>query len=234
MPEHDASWNVRPPRNFLADLDAAVSAVRARSAGLSMEEVRRLLVSELGSRSILLPPPVVDRLCNDVSAGARYHNRLLQSAKRSAEGAQFVKTMIRTVSAIAHHRPVPDWDISGMRILTPIAQVRPEVILLDSAQEIIGIGTENQTEIWFGRIREDNSAVLNGIDVFRGDERIGTLDRVGSQYYTEAVRRAYDDDLVPVIAGFRERQGNGLWRLFVGYPFPFPSMDVNGGGFNRS
>jgi hypothetical protein len=105
--------------------------------------------------------------------------------------------------------------------------VRPEVILLDSAQEIIGIGTENQIEVWFDRIREDNSPVPNGVDVFRGDERIGTLDSVGSQYYAEAVRRAYEDDLVPVIAGIRERQGNGLWRLFIGYPFPFPSMDVS-------
>jgi hypothetical protein len=224
MSEHDASSYIRSPKNLVADLNAAVSAVQARSADLSRDEVRQHLVSELRSRSILLPPPVVDRLCDDVSAKAHHHGRLLHSAKRSFEGAKFARTLIRSISAIAQHRPLPDWDVSGMRILTPIAQVRPEVMLLDSAQEVISIGTENLVEIWFGQISEGSSAVPNNIEVFRGDERIGILDSVGSQHYGEAVRRAYGDDLIPVIDGIREKQGNGKWRLFVGFPFLFPSV----------
>jgi hypothetical protein len=59
-----------PPAVKMRRIDAAIQAARAAARGeRGRADVRELLVAELGTRGLMMPPPMVDLMVDDVTAG---------------------------------------------------------------------------------------------------------------------------------------------------------------------
>lgn len=98
-------------------VDEALKAVRPAVRGMSRQQVRERLVSELLDRGKMLPSRAVDRYADDIWLGGDTWGKARRWMRRSAAAAKAGWHALRTAEAVVLHRPVPHWQLWGIPIL---------------------------------------------------------------------------------------------------------------------
>jgi hypothetical protein len=100
-----------PPPVASRRIDAAMQAAGAAVRGeRSRTDVRELLVSELGTRGLMLSPPTVDLMVDIIVGGP---------VQRLALQAKLGGFAVRFLSAAMRHQTLPRWDVGQRGWSTP-------------------------------------------------------------------------------------------------------------------
>jgi hypothetical protein len=200
-----------PPAVKMRRIDAAIQAARAAARGeRDHADVRELLVAELGTRGLMMPPPMVDLMVDDVTAGP---------LQRLAFQAKMGVFAVRFLSAAARHQTLPRWDDTPMRFVYSSLPIRSVDVILDEvAAQHLDFGDADTFEIWFGLSTAGPDQASQPVIVFRGDYRVGVLDSEASTSWSALLHDSRDMGQTVVTFATRQRAGNGEWRLLTGVP----------------
>ena len=119
-----------PPAVTLRRIDAAIQAARAAARGERRRaDVRELLVAELGTRGLMMSPPLVDLMVDVVVAGPM---------RRLAFQAKLGGFAVRFLSAAVRHQTLPRWDARPTRLVYSGLPFRPVDVILDQGAVALG------------------------------------------------------------------------------------------------
>lgn len=214
-----------PPAVTHRRIDAALKAAQADANGLTHENARELLTAELRARGIMPPPPAVDVLADLIAGGSAQ-----RQVQRLTATAKFVGLAARSLSAVIRHRPLPNWDVAGIRSIHSTLPWRPvEVILDQDVSQFLDVGDADTFEVWFAHAASSSAhehiqvaaedAARQPVAVFRGDYRVGALDAETSAAWRSLVQEGRDEHRTVVTFATRRRADDGEWRLLIGLPY---------------
>lgn len=222
----DSSYLPRPPspKVTMQKLDAPIDA-RAGLEGRSRTEVRDLLVTELRARGLMLAPPEVDLLVENIFGGL-----LQRKAQRLARQARAAGFTARFLGAALSRRPLPPWDVTATRAVLSTLPVRPvEVIVDPGASQHLSVGENDTFEAWFApaapgsgddrRLADSEKLSAPPVAVFRGSYQVGLLDRHASGAWWPVLHESQDRGQIVITSAVRKLAVNGEWRLLVGLPY---------------
>ena len=200
-----------PPAVTLRRIDAAIQAARAAARGERRRaDVRELLVAELGTRGLMMSPPLVDLMVDVVVAGPM---------RRLAFQAKLGGFAVRFLSAAVRHQTLPRWDARPTRLVYSGLPFRPVDVILDQgAGRHLDVGDADTFEIWFGLSSAGPDQAPQPVIVFRGDYRVGVLDSEASTAWSALVHDGGGTGQTVLTFATRQRTGNGGWRLLTGLP----------------
>jgi hypothetical protein len=212
-----------PPAVLRRRMDVAVEAARVKACGRGRAEVRDVLVAELRAQGLMPAPPGVE-LMVDLIAGSPVQ----RAAHRGAYQARLGAFAVGLVSAAARHRPLPRWDVTGARFVSPRLPLQPVDVILDPDAGLhLAVGDADTFEVWLGPgapsssagQAEDRGAGLP-VAVFRGDYHVGVLDPDTSAAYWPLVQDAGAAGQTVVTMATRKQAGDDQWRLLINLPHP--------------
>jgi hypothetical protein len=221
-----------PPGVTVERIDAALDAARAGAQERNREQTRELLVAELRARGLMLPPPLVDSLVDDIAAG---------TVQRLIELGKLAGLAFRSLSAAIQHRPLPSWNVLAVRLVHSRLPFQPiEVILDPDASEHLAVGDDDTIDVWFGLAAPSSSGehtqpeVKDTADqpvaVFRGEYQVGVLDPDTSAAWRPLVQKGHDESRPVATYAARRQADNGEWRLLIGLPYARASSQGNEDG----
>jgi hypothetical protein len=202
-------------------LGEALQAVRAQARGLSRDDVRRRLVEELFRRGEMLPSRVADYYTDDVLLGDDMAGRTRRWARRQLSVTTAGWHALRSVGAMARHRPPPHWHAMGIHRVTPSQKgQRLEIVLDSGAEKWLAVGEADAIDVWLGPAdRGTPEPAPNApVVVYRGDERVGLLGTDADAAYRPVLTEASHAGAVVVATAIRSRTADGSWRLRLGHP----------------
>ena len=223
----DSSYLPRPPSPNVTwqKLDAASDTARAGLEGRSRTEVRDLLVTELRARGLMLAPPEVDLLVDNIFGGL-----LRRKAQRLAYQVRAAGFAARFLGAALSRRPLPPWDVTATRAVLSTLPVRPvEVIVDPGAIQHLSVGENDAFEVWLAPGTPGSADERHPADselsapplvaVFRGSYQVGVLDRHASSAWWPVLHESQDRGQIVITSAIRKPTVNGEWQLLVGLPY---------------
>jgi hypothetical protein len=227
-------------------LEEAIEAAQSAARGMNRAEARQRIVAELRARGVVMSPPGVDLILQDIMLGTGAAGGIRRAAWHLANAADLTGRAIRFISAAARHQPLPRWDLGGARYLKPDRHVHADVILDPAAQELLAVGDSTITgneiailggdviEVWLDYPRFGRGSFTGGhgagnepaadddqpLVVYYGEERVGILGPEASNAYRQAVREAHDAGVIPIIPATRSQADDSSWHLRLGLPIP--------------
>lgn len=213
-----------PPGVTFRRIDDAVDAARAGARTRNREQVRELLVAELRTRGLMLPPASADSLVDHIVAGFAQ-----RQGGRLAELGKLASVAFRSLTAAIQHQPLPSWNGSAVLLVNSTLPFQPiEVILDRDADEHLAVGDADTIDVWLGLGgpgspgEQSTSEAIGAADqqvvLFRGDYRVGVLDPDASAAWLPLVRQGRDESRTIATWATRQQARNGEWRLLVGTP----------------
>jgi hypothetical protein len=221
-----------PPAVTHRRIDAALNAARAGAQERNRDQTRELLVAELRARGLMLPPPTVEVLVDLIAGGPAQ-----RQAQRLAGQAKLAGLALRSLTAAIQHRPLPGWDVIGVRLVhSTLPFRRTEVVLDRDAAEHLAVGDADTFDVWFGPAAPSSSdshtrpeakgAADQPVAVFRGGYRLGVLDPEASAAWRPLLREGHDESRTVATFATRQQADNDEWRLLIGLPHA-PSQPGN-------
>jgi hypothetical protein len=224
-------------------IDGAIEAVRPHARDMSPPDIRGLLVNELRARGLMLPPPAVDSLVDQLIAGTGATGWMRRLVRGVTGGAELANSLAKFPGAATGHASPP--GLLGMHQILSDPRRQPAEVTLDpGAQETLSIPAHDVMNVWLrlsspqgprpgpaGASPETHPGEDNPVEVYLGDQRIGVLSPQARQAYLADVERSRDADLMPVTLAIRSKASNSSWRLHVGRPLhPIPKGQDAGSG----
>jgi hypothetical protein len=232
-------------------LEEAIDAAQSAAHGMNRAEARQRIVAELRARDIVMTPPGVDLILQDIMLGTGAAGGIRRAAWHLANLAELTGAAIRFINATARHRPLPPWDLGGARHLKADRHVPADVILDPAAQELLAVGISTITdheiailggdiiEVWLSHPGAGPGPATGGhgagnapaadddqpLIVHYGEDRVGVLGPEASNAYRQAVHHAHDAGVIPIIPATRSRADDGSWHVRLGHPIPLGNTD---------
>jgi hypothetical protein len=223
----DSSYLPRPPSPKVTrqKLDAALNTARAGLEGRSRTEARDLLVTELRARGLMLAPPEVDLLVDNIFGGV-----LQRKAQRLAWQTRAAGFAARFLGAALSRRPLPPWDVTATRAVLSTLPVRPVEVIVDlGASQHLSVGENDMFEVWLApaapgsgderHLADSEERSAPPVAVFRGSYQVGVLDRHASSAWWPVLRESQDRGQIVITSAVRKPAVNGEWRLLAGFPY---------------
>lgn len=202
--------------------EAIDEAVRAKSAGKSRDQVRQLLIEEIGARGLRMPiEPMLEMRLDWIYIGGNP----VEKARAIAEATVAVASVpFRFKRMLDRVTQPPDSHDGGSRLVRPDFRATVEVSLAADAQQHLSqaeslsiLAMRRATSIRVA-LRVEPGDLPPHVAVYLAEHYIGQIPPEHSAPFLAELDRANDTNTTPVFLALRTRSVEQGWRLDLWKP----------------